>query len=138
MVSEMGQYYGNLDLFYFPDQYNGKYGMLNHHYHNKFFSRIATFEAGRGNVFLREKPEDGFRVFVLGASTTESYPYGYNGAFPLVIQDMLADVLPGRHVEVVNLVITATNTYTFYDQTREILKFEPDAVLSTRGKLSAG
>jgi tetratricopeptide (TPR) repeat protein len=130
----LGNYGGNLDLFYFPERFDGKYGMMNHHYHEKFFYRTATFQAGRGDVFLKEKPENGFRVFVLGASTTEGFPYGYNGMFSLVIRDMLQDVLPDRHVEVVNLGITATNTYTIYDQTREILKYQPDAILIYSGQ----
>lgn len=130
----LGSYGGNLDLFIFPERFGGKYGMLNHHYHEKFFFRTATFQAGRGDVFLKEKPKNGFRVFVLGASTTEGFPYGYNGMFSLVIRDMLEDVLPERHVEVVNLGITATNTYTIYDQAREILEYEPDAILIYSGQ----
>lgn len=130
----LGNYGGNLDLFYFPERFGGKYGMLNHHYHDKFFFQTTTFQAGRGDVFLTNKPENGFRVFVLGASTTEGFPYGYNGMFSLVIRDILQDVLPDRHVEVVNLGITATNTYTVYDQTEEILKHEPDAILIYSGQ----
>jgi tetratricopeptide (TPR) repeat protein len=130
----MGNYRGDQSLFIFPERFGGAYGMLNHHYHEKFFFRTTTFTAGRGDVFLREKPENAFRVFVLGASTTESFPYGYNGMFSLVIRDMLEDVLPDRHVEVINLGITATNTYALYDQTREILKYEPDAILIYSGQ----
>jgi tetratricopeptide (TPR) repeat protein len=130
----IGNYGGNLDLFYYPDRFNGKYAMLNHHYHEKFFFRTTTFQAGRGDVFLTEKPANGFRVFVQGASTAESFPYGYNGLFSLVLQDMLRDVLPGHHVEVVNLGITATNTYAIYDQAREIVKMEPDAIVIYSGQ----
>lgn len=130
----MANYRGDLNLFIYPDRFGGEYGMLNHHYHEKFFFRTNTFSAGRGDVFLKNKPDDAFRVFVLGASTTESFPYGYNGMFSLVIRDMLTDVLPDRHVEVVNLGITATNTYTLYDQTREILRAEPDAILIYSGQ----
>ncbi|MDX1640228.1 MAG: tetratricopeptide repeat protein [Balneolaceae bacterium] len=130
----LGNYGGNLDLFYFPEKFGGKYGMLNQQYHDKFFFQTSTFQAGRGDVFLRDKPENGFRVFVLGASTTEGFPYGYNGMFSLVIRDMLQDVMPSSHVEVVNLGITATNSYTVYDQTEEILKYEPDAILIYSGQ----
>lgn len=134
LLLRAGNYGGNMSLFIFPDRFDGQYGMLNHHYHEKFFFRTSTFTAGRGDVFLRDKPENGFRVFVLGASTTESFPYGYNGMFSLVLRDMLEDVLPDRHVEVVNLGITATNTYTLYDQTREILKQQPDVIMIYTGQ----
>lgn len=130
----IGGYGGNLNLFYYPERFNGKYAMLNHHYHERFFFRTATFQAGRGDVFLAEKPDNGFRVFVQGASTAESFPYGYNGLFSLVLQDMLRDVLPGHHVEVVNLGITATNTYAIYDQVHEIMKMEPDAIVIYSGQ----
>lgn len=129
-----GNYGGDLDLFIFPERFDGRYGMMNHHYHEKFFFRTTTFRAGRGDVFLKEKPENGFRVFVQGASTTESFPYGYNGMFTLVIRDMLQDVLPDKHVEVINLGITATNTYTVYDQVEEILEYQPDAILIYSGQ----
>lgn len=46
-----------------------------------YFFRTATFEAKRGDVFLAEKPENGFRVFVQDASTAESFPYGVKGFF---------------------------------------------------------
>ena len=134
VLLRIGNYGGNLDLFYYPERFNGKYAMLNHHYHEKFFFRTTTFEAGRGDVFLAEKPDDGFRVFVQGASTAESFPYGYNGLFSLVLRDMLTDVLPGHHVEVVNLGITATNTYAIYDQVREIVNMKPDAIVIYSGQ----
>ncbi|MDI6402392.1 hypothetical protein QLX67_10310 [Balneolaceae bacterium ANBcel3] len=121
-------------LFIFPERHQGKYGQLNPDYHLKFFSQTSTFTAGRGNVFLSEKPENGFRVFVLGASTTESYPYAFNGVFSLALQDMLRDVLPEKHVEVVNLGITATNTYTLYDMYRELKEQQPDALLIYSGQ----
>lgn len=127
-------YGGNQSLFIYPEQFGGEYAMLNPDYHQKFFSRTTTFEAGRGDIFLEDKPVNGFRVFALGASTTEGFPYGHNGTFSLVLRDMLKDVLPDHHVEVVNLGITATNSYTVYDQTQDIIDQEPDAILIYSGQ----
>lgn len=127
-------YRGNLDLFVFPERYDGKYAMVNGAYHERYFFNTEVLSGTTGDYFLVEKPENGFRVFVLGASTTVGFPYNNTGRFSLVLEDMLSDVLPDKHVEVVNLGMTATNTYTVYDQTREILKYQPDAVVIYSGQ----
>ncbi len=83
--------------------------------------------------FAREKPANGFRVFVLGESTTAGFPFPHNGAFARVIRDALHDVLPSDSVEVINLGIPATNTYALVDMADEIIAQHPDAVLIYAG-----
>ena len=45
----------------------------------------------------------------------------------------LQDYYPEKYVEVVNLAITAINSYTFYDQIDQVLKQQPDAILIYAG-----
>jgi lysophospholipase L1-like esterase len=83
--------------------------------------------------FARTKPTNGFRVFVLGESTTAGFPYPHNGAFSRVVRDALRDVLPGDSVEVINLGIPAISSYALVDMAREIIAQHPDAILIYAG-----
>jgi tetratricopeptide (TPR) repeat protein len=83
--------------------------------------------------FARDKPANGFRVFVLGESTTAGFPYPHNGAFSRVIRDALHDVLPGDSVEVINLGIPAISSYALVDMANEIVAQHPDAVMIYAG-----
>ena len=83
--------------------------------------------------FARDKPANGFRVFVLGESTTAGFPYPHNGAFSRVIRDALHDVLPQDSVEVINLGIPATNSYALLDMADEVIAQHPDAVMIYAG-----
>lgn len=85
------------------------------------------------DAFLRQKPSNGFRIFVLGESTTAGFPFPANGTFSRVLRDALADALPDTHVEVVNVGIPATNSFALIDELPEVLEWNPDAVLIYAG-----
>jgi tetratricopeptide (TPR) repeat protein len=69
----------------------------------------------------------------MGGSTTAGFPYGNNVMFPRILQYRLADVFPDKHIEVINVGITAVNTYTLLDFMDEILQQKPDALLIYSG-----
>ncbi|HEY0970164.1 MAG TPA: tetratricopeptide repeat protein [Gemmatimonadales bacterium] len=83
--------------------------------------------------FAVAKPEGGLRVFVLGESSTAGFPYPRNGTFSRVLRDAFTDVLPGTAVEVVNLGLSATNSFTLVDMIDEVLDQRPDMVLVYAG-----
>jgi tetratricopeptide (TPR) repeat protein len=83
--------------------------------------------------FAAVKPAGALRIFVLGESSTAGFPYPHNGTFSRVLRDVLGDVLPGRPVEVVNLGLAATNSYTLVDFTAEVLAQRPDLLLIYAG-----
>jgi lysophospholipase L1-like esterase len=85
------------------------------------------------DVFAAAKPASALRIFVLGESSAAGFPYPHNGTFSRVLRDVLHDVLPGDSVEVVNLGIAATNSFTMVDLTGEIIAQRPDAVLIYAG-----
>jgi tetratricopeptide (TPR) repeat protein len=84
-------------------------------------------------VFRKLKPSHGFRVFVLGESTTAGFPFPHNGQFSRIIRDALADVAAADSIEVINLGISATNTFTICDLLPEILDQHPDLLLIYAG-----
>jgi lysophospholipase L1-like esterase len=75
------------------------------------------------------KPKRAFRLIVLGESTAAGFPFPPNGSFSRLLRDALRDVLPADSVEVVNLGIAATNSYTIVDLASEVIDRRPDAVL---------
>ncbi len=83
--------------------------------------------------FLREKPANGLRVFVLGESTAAGWPYPNNVMFTRGLQRRLVDLFPNQHVEVVNLGIAAINSFALLDFVDEVLQQQPDAVLIYAG-----
>ena len=98
-----------------------------------FFSTTTVIPNPPLEPFLTEKPENGYRVFVMGESSAAGYPYGFNGVPGRVVQDALRDILPDRHVEVITVATSAINSYTLYDQVDEILDHQPDAILIYTG-----
>ncbi len=84
--------------------------------------------------FAARKPANGFRVFVMGASTAAGFPWPPSGAYSRILQDVLRDAMPDDSVEVVNLAIPATNTYAMLDQTDAVIAQHPDAILIYSGQ----
>jgi tetratricopeptide (TPR) repeat protein/lysophospholipase L1-like esterase len=83
--------------------------------------------------FLKEKPANGYRIFVLGESTVMGFPYDANCAFTRILQRRLQDSFPQRTIEVCNLGMTAINSYSLLDFAHEVLEQKPDAVLIYTG-----
>ena len=69
------------------------------------------------------------RVVALGGSTTAGFPYHFPYAFPARLADRLAAALPGRPIEVANLGMTATNSFTLWALAEPVAALRPDAVV---------
>jgi len=109
-----------------------EYRIVNPEIGKKYFKK---FQATRPlhDMFRREKPKNGFRIFVLGSSTVVGFPYEENLTFSKILQERLQDGYPDRYIEVVNTAITAINSYTLLDYIDAVLKEEPDAILIYAG-----
>ncbi len=99
----------------------------------RYFPSESLPPAPPRDAFAAEKGQHTFRLFVLGESAAAGFPYPANGTFSRVLQDALRDVLPDETVEVVNVAIAATNSYTMVDLSRDVLAQHPDAVLVYAG-----
>lgn len=128
-------YGGNLDLFVpaEPDGSGRAYLMTNPEVARRYFSRVGRTPRPPYDVFLREKPVDGYRIFMLGGSTVAGWPYPENVMSSRVLGGRLSDAFPERHIEVVNVGIAAVNSFTLLDFVDELLAFEPDAVIIYAG-----
>ncbi len=79
------------------------------------------------------KAENELRVVCIGGSTTAGFPYEINATFPFQLEWRLRQALMDNKVDVINLGISAVNSYTFLDLMPEILQLQPDALLIYMG-----
>jgi lysophospholipase L1-like esterase len=133
LILRSSDYRGNTDLFMKLPALDGKYKVANSNFASRYFFYTTVVPNPPAEPFLAQKPDNGFRVFVMGESSAAGYPYGYNGIFGRVTQDALQDILPDYHVEVITVATSAINSYTLYDQVDEILTEQPDAIIIYTG-----
>ena len=114
-----------------PDQEG--YMMMNPTASYKFFSTSANATQGNRERFGIVKSKNTFRIFVLGESTTAGYPYMHNGSFHRWLQYRLMQQYPSLNFEVINVSLTAVNSYTVVDFAKQIVNNEPDLVLVYTG-----
>lgn len=126
-------YLGNTDLFVDPKISMDDYLVPNQNFAARYFFYTSVIPGPSVDVFLRNKPENGFRVFAMGGSSAAAYPYGFNASFSRVVRDVLTDAMPNKKVEVINVGISAVNSYTLFDQVDEILAQSPDAIMIYAG-----
>lgn len=109
------------------------YLVMNPEIGKKYFFYAENARTGYQEFFKKEKGADTFRIFVLGASTGVGYPYQGNGSFHRWLQNGLNLTFPEKNVEVINLSLTAVNSYTLRDFASQVVEQEPDAVLIYAG-----
>lgn len=85
------------------------------------------------NFLLKEKPENGVRIFVQGGSTAAGFPYGLGASIAGMLDQRIKDSMPGKTVEVVNTAMSAVNSYSLLDFADEIIAQQPDAILIYAG-----
>ena len=126
-------YGDNLNLF-IPNPVEGyeDYMIVNPGAGKKYFQKLE-YTAPPNDIFLREKPDETFRFFVMGSSTVVGFPYEENLMFSRILHKQLQDAFPEKPIEMVNTAITAINSFTLRDYAKEILKYKPDAVLIYAG-----
>ena len=79
-------------------------------------------------LFLRDKPADGWRVFVLGESSVRGLPYEV-GCFTDWLRLRAGAMLPGRTVEVVNAGNVGWHATDIRNLAQECLEHEPDLLV---------
>src|SRR4030042_7193182 len=127
------KYGDNFNLFIdFPNKNLSGYRYMNPIIGKKYFQKLE-YTTPCGDLFLKKKPKNGFRVFVMGSSTVIGFPYHHNVMFSRILQERLQDSYPGKKVEVINTAITAVNSFTLLDFINDVLDEDPDAILIYAG-----
>jgi hypothetical protein len=128
MLLRLFHYGHDTSLFIrYPD--NPDYWVMNKYAAERYFSDTVNETRGSIEPFSVLKSPNTFRIFVLGESTTAGYPYFHNGSFHRWLKYRLMRQYPGMHFEVVNVSLTAVNSYTVLDFGKQVVHYQPDAVL---------
>ena len=107
--------------------------MLNPDIAYRYFHSTKGIPSSNQNSFDAIKKSNAFRIFILGGSSAAGYPYTPNGDFGRYIQKKLELLYPDNYIEVVNVALTATNSYTMRDLIPGVLEMEPDLILIFAG-----
>ena len=121
--------YGYDLRLFVEDQQNKGYLVMNPHASKRYFTENENATIGTFESFRKRKSPETFRIFVLGESTTLGYPYMYNVSFHRWLSYRLMHTFPEKQFEIVNLSLTAVNSYTVLGFAKELVNYEPDAVL---------
>jgi len=128
LILRLVGYGHNYDLFVESETYPDYY-VMNDFASEKFFMSKDQATIGYYEPFLKQKSKDTYRIFVLGESTTVGFPYGFNGSFHRWLKYRLMFTFPDVNFEIINLSLTAVNSYTIADFAEEVVDYDPDAVL---------
>ncbi len=107
--------------------------VLNPEIARKYFSVVHSVPYSIQDVFDQKKQKNAFRVFVLGGSSAAGYPYMPLGSFSRYLKQRLQLVYPNNKIEVINIAMTAVNTYTIRDLLPGVLEEKPDLILIYAG-----
>ena len=83
--------------------------------------------------FPQKKDTSTYRILCLGGSTTAGFPYEVNINFPYFIKTRLKYLYSKKTFEVINLGISAVNSFTVLDIAPQMKKVDPDLILIYMG-----
>lgn len=126
-------YGGNLDLFIEGPEGYSEYLRCNPNVARRYFTMQSSLPTPPKQLFLKQKPVNGYRIFVLGESSAAGFPFGNNASFPNILERGLSDAFPQKRIEVINIALAAINSYTLLDIVDEVFKQSPDAILIYAG-----
>jgi tetratricopeptide (TPR) repeat protein len=126
-------HYGYDTALFIETPGNKDYLEFNPNASKKYFTDQLNATTGNREPFRKIKEPGTLRIFVLGESTTIGYPYFHNGSFHRWLQYRLMRSFPDKKLEIVNLSLTAVNSYTVLGFARQVVHYEPDAVLIYTG-----
>lgn len=121
--------YGHDTSLFIPYPDDPSLIVLNKYASLRYFNDTTNATKGYIEPFKRRKDPNTLRLVVLGESTGAGYPYFHNGSFHRWLQYRLSRSMPERNVEVLNFSLTAINSYTILDFSKQLSEITPDAVL---------
>ena len=118
----------NYSLF-IEDKNHAGFVYFNPNVSKKYFSIQQNATQGLYEPFSIKKKNNTYRIFVLGESTALGFPYHQSGSFHRMLAYRLQRLFPDKQIEIINLALTAINSYTIIDFSKQLPEYHPDAVL---------
>jgi len=107
--------------------------ILNPEIARRYFHKTQSLPYSNQEVFDAIKQKNTFRIFVMGESSAAGFPFAPLGSSSRYLQQRLELVYPESKIEVVNLGITAINSYTIRDLFPVVLEMSPDLIIIYTG-----
>jgi tetratricopeptide (TPR) repeat protein len=129
------RYGGHIDLVV-PASLRGKrYLTLNRSIGGRIFGTSGASNPEPTTVyFLPRKPPGWKRIFCIGESTMQGFPYEFNATPAAFLENRLRTMMPqGDSVEVINAGLSAIGSYVIVDFLRELVRYEPDLIIVYSG-----
>ncbi|MHC4242705.1 MAG: tetratricopeptide repeat protein [Planctomycetota bacterium] len=76
-------------------------------------------------IFPSEKPDNTYRIFILGASAAQGTPEPAF-SFGRILQEMLGDKYPAINFEIINTAMTAINSHVVLKIVKDSARYDPD------------
>ena len=99
-------------------------------YRTRASLRLRTFN---DQAFPVDKAAGETRIFVLGGSSANGFPWNADAAFSGVLHDVLAEVYPDRHFEVINAAGISYAMHRLNLVAEEIVGYDPDVLVIYSG-----
>lgn len=125
--------YGVDTRLFVTDSSYPDYWSMNRDVSKKYFPVAGHATIGNQEPFRKKKSPRTIRLFVLGASSSLGFPYMHNGTFSRMLKYKLQFEYPDYRFEIINLSLTAINTYTLYDFAKQVVDYSPDGILIYAG-----
>lgn len=128
-------YGGELDIFERKQTGDVEEYVLNENFATRyFFEKEIKPPFPLSQTFSIKKDSSTYRIFCLGASSTQGYPYTPNASFPAAVQNILSTLNPNKNIEVINCGTTALSSLSVLDMTSEIVdNYDPDLLVVYSG-----
>lgn len=122
---------GHPNGFFIKESLKGvKYLYPNKQFAAQFVPGLNTAVPVCPPFYIQEKKENGvFRIFVVGESTSQGFPYSKTEAFPYQLGQMLDFANTGKRIEVVNFSMSAINSHIGRKILSEVVRLQPDLVV---------
>jgi len=132
-VLELGlrifNYGPDLSLFIKKEIHGTTYYVMNPMVRARYFADTKFTPETTADYFTVPKPQGTFRIFCLGGSTAAGFPYWRNASFASFLHERLNRLFPEKKIEVINIGMTAINSFTVLDIAQELPAYEPDLLI---------
>ena len=96
--------------------------------------RTKNSHGFRGDEFEKEKPDNIFRIFAVGGSTTWGTGAADNETWPAHLQQIINEEIIGKNIEVMNFGLSGATTESYYELIKnKITSLDPDLIIMYDG-----